>query len=244
MKLDLFDCDGKKLKAIDVDDAVFGVKPHRSLVHQALVAHRANQRQGTHKAKTRGQVAGSTIKLYRQKGTGRSRQGAARAPHRRGGGITFGPRPRSYRKDLPKRMRRLAIRSVLSAKAADGDLKVIDSLTLDAPKTKVLLSTLQNLGFDRSTLVVTSEPDTNVKLSLRNIQKTRWLPASYLNVLDLLAHRGLLMTEDAVRAAEALWGGERAGQRRSPKVAAEAATAEIEVEAKAKRTRKKVAADA
>jgi large subunit ribosomal protein L4 len=235
MKLDLFDREGKKLKAIDVDEAVFGVKPHRALVHQALVAHRANRRQGTHKAKTRGEVAGSTVKLYRQKGTGRSRQGAARAPHRTGGGVIFGPQPRSYRKDLPKRMRRLAIRSVLSAKAADGDLKVIDALAVDAPKTKDMLSTLASLGFDRSTLVVTSEPDANVKLSLRNIPKTRWMPASYLNVLDLLAHRGLLMTQDAVRAAEALWGGERAGQRRAAKLEPVVEKAE----AKPKRTRKK-----
>jgi large subunit ribosomal protein L4 len=237
MKLDLFDREGNKLKAIDVDDAVFGVKPHRALVHQALVAHRANQRQGTHKAKRRGEVAGSTIKLYRQKGTGRSRQGAARAPHRTGGGIVFGPLPRSYRKELPKRMRRLAIRSVLSAKAADGDLKVVDALAIDAPKTKDMLSTLASLGFDRSTLVVTSEPDANVRRSLRNIPKTRWMPASYLNVLDLLAHRGLLMTQDAVRAAEALWGGERAGQRRAAKAAP--AVDGTEAEAKPKRTRKK-----
>jgi len=216
MKLDLFDRAGKKLKPIEVDDKVFGLSPHRAIVHQALIAHRANQRQGTHKAKTRGEVAGSTAKLYRQKGTGRSRQGAVRAPHRRGGGVIFGPRPRSYRQALPRRMRRLAIRSVLSAKAADGSLKVIDGLSMDAPKTKELLSTLKNLGFERSTLVVTGEPDANVKHSVHNLPKTAWLPAPYLNVGDLLAYRGLLMTADAVRAAEALWGGERAGLRRAP----------------------------
>src|SRR3990170_6258855 len=118
MNLDVVDRAGKKVKSIEVDDQVFGLKPHRSVVHQAMLAQRANQHRGTHKTKTRGEVAGSTIKILRQKGTGRARQGAESAPHRRGGGIVFGPRPRSYRQDLPKRMRRLAIRSVLSAKAA------------------------------------------------------------------------------------------------------------------------------
>jgi large subunit ribosomal protein L4 len=216
MKLDVCDREGAKVRTIDVDDAVFGLKPHRALVHQAFVAHRANQRQGTHKTKTRGEVAGSTAKLFRQKGTGRARQGSIRAPHRRGGGIAFGPRPRSYRQDLPKRMRRLAIRSVLSAKAADGSLKVIDEIAMDAPRTKELAGTLSSLGFDRSTLVVTAQPDVNVKMSARNLPRVGWLPASYMNVLDLLGHRGLVMTEDAVRAAEALWGGDRAGKRCAP----------------------------
>jgi large subunit ribosomal protein L4 len=216
MKLDVYGRDGKVLRDIDVDDQVFGLKPHRSIVHQALVAHRANQRQGTHKTKTRGEVAGSTKKLYRQKGTGNARAGGIRSPIRRGGGIAFGPTPRSHRKDLPKRMRRLAIRSVLSAKAGGGDLKIIDVWGQEQPKTKDLSALLQSLGFERSTLVVTAEPEQSIKLSARNLTKVKWLPAAYLNVLDLLGHRGLLMTEDAVRAAEAMWGGERANKRRSP----------------------------
>jgi large subunit ribosomal protein L4 len=216
MKLDVVDREGNKVRDIEVDDQVFGLRPHRSIVHQALVAARANQRQGTHKTKTRGEVAGSTKKLFRQKGTGNARQGGIRAPHRRGGGIVFGPRPRSYRKDLPKRMRRLAIRSCLSAKAGGGDLKVIDVWGQEQPRTKDLRALLQTLGFDRSTLVVTAQPEEATKLSARNLTKVKWLPAAYLNVLDLLGHRGLLMTEDAVRAAEALWGGERASKRRAP----------------------------
>ena len=216
MKLDVVDREGKKVREIDVDDSVFGQRPHRSLVHQAFVAHRANQRQGTHKTKTRGEVAGSTVKLFRQKGTGRARQGSIRAPHRRGGGIVFGPRPRSYRQDLPKRMRRLAIRSMLSAKASDGSLRVIDQLSMDAPKTKELQGVLQTLGFERTALVVTAQPDTGVKRSASNLSRVKWLPAAYLNVFDLVQHRGLLMTEDAVRIAEALWGGERATKRRAP----------------------------
>ncbi len=216
MKLDIRNREGKKVKSIKVDDQVFGLKPHRPLVHQALLAQRANQHRGTHKTKTRGEVRGSTAKIFRQKGTGRARQGSVRAGHRRGGGVIFGPRPRSYRQDLPKRMRRLAIRSVLSAKAADGSLQVIDELAMETPRTKELRSMLQSLGFERSTLVVTAQPAPIVKLSTRNLPKVKWLPAAYLNVLDLLSHRGLLMTEEAVRAAEALWGGERATKRRAP----------------------------
>ncbi|MBI4571089.1 MAG: 50S ribosomal protein L4 [Chloroflexi bacterium] len=215
MKLDVRDREGKTVRSIDVDDLVFGLKPHRSMVHQAMLAQRANQHRGTHKTKTRGEVAGSTIKILRQKGTGRARQGAESAPHRRGGGIVFGPRPRSYRQDLPKRMRRLAIRSVLSARAADGDLLVIDKLEMEAPSTKELAALLQSLGFERTTLVVTAEPSPQVKRSTGNLPRVKWLPAAYLNVLDLLNHRGLLMTEEAVRAAEALWGGQRAASRRA-----------------------------
>jgi large subunit ribosomal protein L4 len=215
MKLDVRDREGKTVRSIDVDDLVFGLKPHRSMVHQAMLAQRANQHRGTHKTKTRGEVAGSTIKIMRQKGTGRARQGAESAPHRRGGGIVFGPRPRSYRQDLPKRMRRLAIRSVLSARAADGDLLVIDKLEMEAPSTKELAALLQSLGFERATLVVTAEPSPSVKRSTGNLPRVKWLPAAYLNVLDLLNHRGLLMTEEAVRAAEALWGGQRAASRRA-----------------------------
>jgi large subunit ribosomal protein L4 len=216
MKLDVHDREGKKLRSIDVDDLVFAEKPHRSLVHQALVAQRANQRQGTHKTKTRGEVRGSTVKLRRQKGTGWARVGSIRSPTRRGGGVAFGPRPRSYRQDLPKRMRRLAIRSVLSAKAHDGALRVVDALAGDAPKTKDMVAVLQKLGFERSTLVVTAQPEPTVKQSVRNLPRVTWLPASYLNVGVLLGHQGLLMTEDAVRIAEALWGGERASKRRAP----------------------------
>jgi large subunit ribosomal protein L4 len=216
MQLDVLDSAGNKVRSIEADDLVFGLKPNKAVVHQAMVAQRANLRQGTHSTKTRGEVAGSTRKLFRQKGTGRARQGGIRAPHRRGGGITFGPKPRSYKQDLPKRMRRLAIRSVLSAKAAEGDLRVIDALSIDQPKTKELTALLNAVGFERKTLVVTAKPEPAVKMSAKNAPNVKWLPASYLNVLDLLSYRGLLMTEDAVRVAEALWGGERATKRRAP----------------------------
>ena len=218
MKLDVRDREGKKLKSIEVDELVFGLKPHRAVVHQAMLAQRANRHRGTHKTKSRGEVRGSTAKLFRQKGTGRARQGSIRSPLRRGGGVAFGPRPRSYRQDLPKRMRRLAIRSVLSAKAANGTLQVVDELSMESPRTKDLVSVLQSLGFERATLVVTAQPERGVHQSIRNLSHVKLLPAAYLNVLDLLSYRGLLMTVGAVRAAEALWGGERAIKRRAPLV--------------------------
>jgi len=215
MKLDVLDREAKKVRSIDVDDLVFAVKPHRSLVHQAMLAQRANLHRGTHKTKSRGEVRGSTRKLFRQKGTGRARVGSIRSPTRRGGGVAFGPRPRSYRQDLPKRMRRLALRSVLSAKAANGTLRIVESLEMDAPKTKDLRSMLEAFEFNRSALVVTGQPSVAVKKSASNLDKVKWMPAAYLNVLDLLSHRSLLMTEDAVRVAEAVWGGERATSRRA-----------------------------
>jgi large subunit ribosomal protein L4 len=216
MQLEVKDRGGTKVRAIDVDDAVFGIKPHKPVVHQAMVAHRANRRRGTHKTKTRGEVRGSTAKLFRQKGTGRARQGSIRAPHRRGGGIVFGPRPRSYDQALPKRVRRLAVRSMLSAKTADGTLQVIDKLSFDAPKTKEIVGVLSAFGFDRSALIVTDGKADTVKQSVSNLPKIKWLPAAYLNTLDLLSHRSLLITEDAVRVVESLWGGERATKRRAP----------------------------
>ena len=213
MKLAVHDVTGKEVDSIEVDDAVFGIEPNGPVVHQALLASQANKRVGTATTKTRAEVRGSTAKIRRQKGTGASRQGSKRAPHHRHGGIAFGPRPRSYEQALPKRMRRLAIRSVLSAKAADGSLRVIKELGLSAPSAKQMASTLKALGFDRSVLVVTGEPDASAKMSARNIEKVNMLPAAYLNVVDLLGAQGLLMTVDAVRGAEALWGGERAKKR-------------------------------
>lgn len=205
---------GLEVGTIEVDDAVFGLVPNRAVIHQALVAQLANQRAGTAATKTRGEVSGSTRKLFRQKGLGRARQGSIRAPHRTGGGIVFGPKPRDFSQALPKRMRRLAIRSVLSAKAADGELIVLDDFTLNRPSTKAVQQMLAAVGAAASALIVTAEADRTVFVSARNLPRTRALPAAYLNVADLLAHRALVMTVGAVRKVEALWGGERAGRRR------------------------------
>ncbi len=216
MKLDVVNTEGKGVDSIDADDAVFGIEPNAFVIHQALLAQLANRRTGTAKTKTRGEVAGSTAKVRRQKGTGRARLGGARAPTIRHGGVAFGPRPRSFDQRLPKRMRRLAIRSVLSAKVAEGSLRVLDALAFERPRTKEMASLLQTLGLDRSTLVVTETSDRGVLVSARNLEKIDVLAASYLNVGDMLSHQNLLMTVGAVRQAERLWGGDRALHRRAP----------------------------
>jgi large subunit ribosomal protein L4 len=216
MKLTVYDISGKEVGSMDADDLVFGLTPHRSAMRQALLAQMANRRAGSANTKTRGEVRGSTRKIRRQKGIGMARQGAIRAPHHRHGGISFGPKPRSYRQALPKRVRRLAIRSAISAKAQDGELKVVRGLSLDAPKTRTVKDMLGGLEMTRSVLLVTAAPERNVLLSARNLPGTQTLAADYLNVADLLQSRGLVMTEDAVRRAEALWGGERATKRIAP----------------------------
>jgi len=216
MKLTVYDTAGKEVGSIDADDLVFGIEPHRAAIRQALLAQLANRRAGTHNTKARGEVRGSTRKIRRQKGIGMARQGSIRAPHHRHGGISFGPKQRSYKQALPKMVRRLAIRSVLSAKAGDGELKVVRGLSLDAPKTKTVTALLSALDMTRSALLVTGQTDRNLLLSARNVPGAKTLPADYLNVADLLSHHGLVMTEEAVRRAEALWGGERAKKRLAP----------------------------
>jgi large subunit ribosomal protein L4 len=214
MKLPVRDAQGGKLKAIEVDDQVFGMKPNTAVIYQAFLAQMANRRAGSASTKSRGEVRGSTAKVRVQKGSGHARQGSARAPHRTGGGVAFGPRPRSYRQALPKRMKRLAIRSVLSGKVADGQLAVVDELSLERPRTKEIAGLLQSLGIERSALVVTGNADRMVYASARNLARIKALPAAYLNVLDMLTHRDLVMTVAAVRRCEELWGGDRARQRR------------------------------
>lgn len=145
MKANVVDLRGSAVKDIELDDRVFGIEPNAAVVHQAVVTQEANARQGTHDTRTRGEVAGGSKKPYRQKGTGYARQGSRRAPHYRGGGIIFGPHPRSYTRAMPRKMRRLALRSVLSARAAEGALTIVDTFTLETPKTKTLLDTLATL---------------------------------------------------------------------------------------------------
>jgi large subunit ribosomal protein L4 len=206
MRLPVHNAQGKRLRQITVDDSVFGITPNMAVLHQAFVAQRANQRRGTASTKTRAEVQGSTRKIRTQKYTGRARRGSNRSPVRVGGGVAFGPRPRSYRQKLLKKMKRLAIRSALSGKLADGQLRVVDELSFAQPRTKEMVRVLHNAGIQRSALVVTGEPDRSVLVSARNLQKTKVLPAAYLNVVDLLTHRDLLLTEEAVRRVEGLWG--------------------------------------
>jgi len=197
---------GEVVKRIEISDEVFAVPFNQAVVHQAMVRQRANARQGTVSTKTRSEVSGSTAKLFRQKHTGFARAGSRRSPLRRGGGIAFGPKPRSYRQAMPKKMRQLALRCVLSAKAGDGELMVLEQLTLDEPKTKEMVRILAALGVDSSALIATAEPEENVVKSARNLAGIKTIPASLLNVVDILSCKMLLMTEAAVRKAEQLWG--------------------------------------
>lgn len=210
MKVSVHNTEGKEIEQIELDESVFGVPPNEAVVHQALVRQRANSRVGTASTKTRSEVSGSTRKLFRQKHTGFARAGSRRPPTRRGGGVAFGPHPRSYHQAMPKKMRRLALKCVLSAKLSEDELKVIDSFGLEQPGTKQMMHVLTALGIDSSVLVVTGEPDVNVIKSARNLPKVKTLPAAMLNVVDLLSHRKLLMSVEAVRRAEAMWGKKQA----------------------------------
>ena len=206
MQVPVYSLSGEIARHIDISDRVFAEPFREAVVHQAMVRQQANVRQGTASTKTRREVAGSSRKLFRQKHTGYARAGSIRSPLRRGGGVIFGPKPRSYRQAMPKKMRRLALRCMLSAKVRAGELRVIEELKLSEPKTKEMVRILAALGLDTSTLIVTGEVEANVVKSARNLALVKTLPANILNLGDLLSHRALLMTESAVRKAEELWG--------------------------------------
>jgi large subunit ribosomal protein L4 len=198
----LYDITGAQIGEVELSDAVFGIKPNPHVVHDVVVMQQASMRAGTHKTKGRSEVSGGGRKPWRQKGTGRARQGSIRAPQWRGGGTVFGPQPRSYAFKLPKKVRRLALRSVLSAKVLENDLIVLDQLTMDAPKTKRFAEVLKNLKVERKALVVAGEIDENVALSARNIPGVKYISAAGINVLDVIGHDKLIMTQDAVRKVE------------------------------------------
>lgn len=206
MQVPVYNSSGEELRKIDISDDLFAVPFNEAVVHQVMVSLRANTRQGTAATKTRGMVAGSTKKLYRQKGTGSARAGSKKSPLRRGGGIIFGPQPRDYRQAVPKKMRRLALKCVLSAKAGEGELKIIDSFDFTEPKTSRMATLMNALGINSSVLIVTPEPEINVIKSARNLPGVKTTPAHVINILDLLSHRTLLMTEAAIRMAENMWG--------------------------------------
>ena len=214
MQLPVYNLAGEEVRQIEVSDAVFAVPFNETVVHQVMVGLQANARQGTAATKTKGFVRGSTRKLFRQKGTGNARAGSKKSPLRKGGGVTFGPHPRDYRQQIPRKMRRLAIRCVLSAKAGDGELKVLEKFDFTEPKTKQMIAALAALKIDSSALIVTPEPEENLIKSARNIPAVKTTPAAVINILDVLSHKSLLMTEAAVRVAEKLWGnGTKGGEK-------------------------------
>jgi len=207
VEVPVYNSSGQVTRHIEVSDQVFAVPFNEAVVHQAALRQQANARQGTSSTKTRGEVAGSTRKLFRQKHTGMARAGSKKSPLRRGGGITFGPRPRSYRQGMPKKMRQLALRCALSAKTRDEELKVMEELKFDQPKTKQVEAILAALGIGSTALIVTDKPEENLIKSARNLAGVKTMPASILSVVDILSHKVLVMTEPAVRRAEELWGG-------------------------------------
>ena len=201
MKLTLHNTKGTVVGSVDVSDRVFGAPMNTALVHQVMVGQLANARQGTAKVKTRSQVSGGGAKPRPQKYTGRARQGSIRSPQWRGGGVVFGPAPRSYRQNTPVRMRRKAMLAVLSDKARQDELVVVDELAPDAPKTREMGKTLAALGVKTSALVVADGADEATLRAARNVPRVKLLPASLLNTRDLLNNRRVIMTLDAVRKA-------------------------------------------
>lgn len=197
---------GASVGEIELNDAIFGIEPNEAVLFDAVIAQRASLRQGNHKVKNRSEVAGGGRKPWRQKGTGRARQGSIRSPQWRGGGIVFGPTPRSYAYKLPKKVRRLALKSALSAKVVEQNFLVLDALTLDAPKTKDFAAILKALEINKKALFVTAELDENVALSARNIPGVTVLTASGINVLDLLGHDKVVFTKAAVEKVEEVLG--------------------------------------
>jgi large subunit ribosomal protein L4 len=198
--VDVKNLKGEVVGSFDLDDRVWAIEPNQAVVHQAVVAQLANQRKGTHDTKTRGEVRGGTHKMWRQKGTGRARQGDRRAPHWTGGGVVFGPHPRSYHKDFPRKMRRLAMKSALSARLAESALTVVDSLTLAAAKTREVRGALTALGVARSALIVIAEADEAVARASRNLPEVRAVTPGGLNLLDVLKYRHLILTRPAAEA--------------------------------------------
>jgi large subunit ribosomal protein L4 len=202
MQLAVRNLTGEVVDNIDVDGSVFEVPLNKAVVHQAMVRQLANARLGTADTKTRAEVAGSTRKLYRQKHTGRARKGSAKSPLLKGGGITFGPHPKSYRQRMPKKMRHLALRCLLSAKASSGEILVVDQLKLEEPKTAEMARVLKALGVTSTALVVTQKPEAGIVRSAQNLQGIRTLPAELLNVRDLLTYNYMVIGVDGLRVVE------------------------------------------
>jgi len=201
-KVALYNTSGEQVGEIELTDSVFGVPVHKASLHEAVTAYLDNQRQGTHDTKTRGEVRGGGRKPWRQKGTGRARHGSSNSPIWKGGGIVFGPHPRDYSVRVPKKVKRLAMKSALSSKVENGSIYVLEELKLDQPRTKDMINILQNLKVDNKALVVTAGNDENVYKSARNIPGVKPTAAGLLNVYDLLAHKILVITRDAVNQVE------------------------------------------
>jgi large subunit ribosomal protein L4 len=206
MQVSIRNAEGQKVAELELRDDIFGIEPNTAVMHQALVRQQANARLGTHSTKTRGEVSGTTAKWYRQKGTGRARHGDRKAPIFVGGGKAHTPKPRDYTQKMPRKMRRLALRSALSAKAAAEQIIVLDTLAFAEPKTANMVKLLKNLEVAGSAVVLLPERNENVEKSAHNLQDVKILRANYLNIRDLLGHNYVIMPKEAVAVIEGFLG--------------------------------------
>ena len=204
-KVDVLDLKGKKVSDIELADSVFGIEPNEAIVHSVLVNYLANQRQGTQSTKTRAEVSGGGRKPWRQKGTGRARQGSIRAPQWIKGGIALGPKPRSYKYTVNKKEKRLAIKSVLSSKVLEKELTVVDKLELKEIKTKTMVKALADMKVEGKTLIVLPENNKNVLMSSRNIEGVKTIVANNINIFDLLKYTNLILPVDTVKKLEEVY---------------------------------------
>ncbi|HIW39355.1 MAG TPA: 50S ribosomal protein L4 [Candidatus Eubacterium pullicola] len=204
-KVKVLNMAGTETGTIDLNDAIFGIEPNQNAVHAVVKNHLANRRQGTQSAKTRGEVRGGGRKPFRQKGTGRHRQGSTTDPSQVGGGVAFAPKPRSYRYTLPKKLRRLAMLSALSAKVAENEMIVLDELKFEAPKTKEMVKMLENVKAGKKALIVTAEKDENVVRSAANIPGVRTALVSTMNVYEIINHDNFIVTAEAIKKIEEVY---------------------------------------
>ena len=204
-KVDVYDMNGKKVSDVELKEEVFGIEPNENIVHEVLVNYLANQRQGTGSTKTRAEVQGGGKKPWRQKGTGRARQGSIRAPQWIKGGIALGPKPRSFKYSVNKKEKRLAIKSILSSKVLENNLTVVDKLDLKEIKTKSMVKAFNSLKLEGKTLVVLPEKNLNVQASTRNIENAKAILVNTINVYDLLKYTNLVLTLDTVKKLEEVY---------------------------------------
>ena len=204
-KITMMNMAGQEAGTIELSDEIFGIEPNQDAVHAVVVNYLANQRQGTQSAKTRGEVRGGGRKPFRQKGTGRHRQGSSTDPSQVGGGVVFAPKPRDYRYAVPKKLKRLALKSVLSAKAQDKEIIVLDKLEVEEPKTKKMVEILGNIGAEKKALIVTAEKNDNVVRSAANIPGVRTALATTMNVYEIVNHGSLILTKDAVEKIQEVY---------------------------------------
>ena len=204
-KVDVYDMQGKKVSDVELNASVFGIEPNEAVVHSVLVNYLANQRQGTQSTKTRAEVSGGGRKPWRQKGTGRARQGSIRAPQWIKGGIALGPKPRSYTYKVNKKEKQLAIKSLLSSKVLENELTVVEKLEMKEAKTKEMVKTLSNLKVEGKTLIIVSDKNENVYLSSRNIEGVKAITLNMINVYDLLHYNKLVLPLDTVKKLEEVY---------------------------------------